>query len=211
MNQKGDVLAKILILGNSQVGKSSIMSQFIDGMFNETIPPTLGIDYKIHKMIAGGTEIKLQIWDTAGQERFKSITENFYKGAHGIILAFDLTDQESFSAIRNWLKSIYEKAGRNVVVCLCGNKLDLVTKAQNDITFNIRRDRFVRQSDIEDILQEVPIKYLQSSAKENLNIREAFQYLADELVQRNFNGELGTGDKIGKKGKSNNSSGGCCK
>lgn len=124
-----------MILGNSQVGKSSIMNQFIDKTFNETIPPTLGIDYKLYTMDSEGVEIKLQIWDTAGQERFRSITENFYKGAQGIILVFDLTDQESFSSIRNWLKNIYDKAGRNVVVCLLGNKQDLVAKADSDVSF----------------------------------------------------------------------------
>ena len=150
------------------------MNQFIDNVFNETIPPTLGIDYKIYKMQIGGQELKLQIWDTAGQERFKSITENFYKGAQGIVLVFDLTDQESFSSIRNWLKNIYEKAGRNVVICLLGNKKDLINKAENDVTFNIRRDRFVSQASIDELLAEVPIKYMESSAKDNLNIRTSF-------------------------------------
>jgi small GTP-binding protein len=145
MERRGDILAKILILGNSQVGKSSILNQFTDGIFSETIGPTLGIDYKINKVTIDGVEIKLQIWDTAGQERFRSITENFYKGAHGIILAFDLTDKESFSTIRNWLKNIYEKAGSNVIVCLLGNKLDLVNKAEANQDFSIDREKFVSE------------------------------------------------------------------
>lgn len=181
MNRNGDILAKILILGNSQVGKSSILNQFTEGVFTETIPPTLGIDYKINKVLVDGTEIKLQIWDTAGQERFKSITENFYKGAQGIILTFDLTDHESFAAIRNWLKNIYEKAGKNVIVCLLGNKLDIIEKADNDVTFKVNRDRFVRDEDIDELLREVPIKFLKSSAKTNVNIKEAFHYLAGEI------------------------------
>lgn len=181
MDRRGDILAKILILGNSQVGKSSILNQFTEGVFTETIPPTLGIDYKINKVNVEGTEIKLQIWDTAGQERFKSITENFYKGAQGIILVFDLTEHESFAAIRTWLKNIYEKAGKNVVVCLLGNKLDMVELANNDITFRIDRSKFVNEQDVDELLKEIPIKYFRSSAKSNLNIREAFNYLAQEI------------------------------
>ena len=215
MERRGDILAKILILGNSQVGKSSILNQFTDGIFSETIGPTLGIDYKINKVTVDGTEIKLQIWDTAGQERFRSITENFYKGAHGIVLVFDLCDKESFATIRNWLKNIYEKAGSNVIVCLVGNKLDLVKKANDDPNMIIDREKFVNdETDVNELLKETPIKYMKASAKENTNIRDAFLYLAKEIKEVNAEiiGAHSEGDKVTtKKGSSEGGSKGCCK
>ena len=186
MERHRDILAKIQILGNSQVGKSSILNQFTDGIFSETIGPTLGIDYKINKVTVDGVEIKLQIWDTAGQERFRSITENFYKGAHGIILAFDLTDKESFGTIRNWLKNIYEKAGSNTIVCILGNKLDLQKKYEVDPEGSgLDPSKFVQEEEVEKLLKEVPhIKYMRASAKENIQIRESFLYLAKDIKEQ---------------------------
>ena len=186
MERQSDILAKIQILGNSQVGKSSILNQFTDGIFSETIGPTLGIDYKINKVTVDGVEIKLQIWDTAGQERFRSITENFYKGAHGIILAFDLTDKESFSTIRNWFKNIYEKAGSDVIVCLIGNKVDLVRKYENDPeNSGLDGSKFVSEEEVEKLLKEVNnIKYMKASAKENIHIRDAFLHLAKDIKEQ---------------------------
>jgi len=181
MDRRNENLGKVLILGNSQVGKSSILNQFAEGVFSETITPTLGIDYKINQVAVGDKSIKLQIWDTAGQERFKSITENFYKGAQGILLVFDLTDASSFANITTWLKNIYEKAGKNVVVCLVGNKLDLAKKFAEDPT---KRDQLVREEDVNELIKQTGFHYLQTSAKENINIKEAFQYIAQELMKR---------------------------
>ena len=208
MERRNEILGKVLILGNSQVGKSSILNQFAEGVFSETIPPTLGIDYKINQVAVGDKSIKLQIWDTAGQERFKSITENFYKGAQGILLVFDLTDQNSFANIRTWLKNIYEKAGRNVVVCLVGNKVDLYRKLQEDPT---KQEKLVSDADVEELLKETNFHYLKTSAKENINIKEAFQYIAQELMKKletktkgkegTSLGSTGSGDGASKKSK----------
>ena len=99
MISSNELIFKILILGESRVGKSSILNQFTENVFTENIPPTLGIDYKIQKVKVGDIYVKLQIWDTAGQERFRSITEGFYKGCNGVLLVFDLSDLESFKRI----------------------------------------------------------------------------------------------------------------
>ena len=102
--------AKILILGESKVGKSSLLLRFTEDHFMETIGPTLGIDYKIKKIRSRAYNVNMQLWDTAGQERFKSIVESYYHGAHGIALVFDIGDRRSFTKIRNWMSNIEEKA-----------------------------------------------------------------------------------------------------
>ena len=186
IDRKGDLLGKVLILGNSQVGKSSILNQFTEGSFSESMPPTLGIDYKISQITVGDETIKLQIWDTAGQEKFKSITENFYKGAQGIILVFDLTDRDSFSNIRTWLKNVFEKAGKNVVICLVGNKLDLLDMYTRDKDkYHDELEKSVRQEEVDQLLTEHSFHYLKASAKKNVNIKEAFNFIAAELLKKN--------------------------
>ena len=112
-NYKQQITAKILILGESRVGKSSLLLRFTKNKFVETIGPTLGIDYQIKTMQCRSFTINMQLWDTAGQERFKSITESYYHGAHGIILVFDISDRRSFLKIRNWMENLREKTRRN--------------------------------------------------------------------------------------------------
>ena len=113
MNKK-EISCKVLILGESKVGKSSILNRFTEGVFTDNLPPTLGIDYKIMKMVVDDTDVKLQIWDTAGQERFRAITESFYRGCHGVILVFDVSDKETFEKVKGWIRSIKEKAGKGL-------------------------------------------------------------------------------------------------
>lgn len=210
IDKRGDILGKVLILGNSQVGKSSILNQFTEGSFSDSMPPTLGIDYKISQISVGGETIKLQIWDTAGQEKFKSITENFYKGAQGIILVFDLTDRDSFANIRVWLKNIFDKAGKNVVICLVGNKLDLWETYQKDPTM---QPKCVIQDEVDQLIAEYSFYYLRTSAKKNVNIKEAFNYLAAELLKRNadvIREHRGKNLKASAGDTSEKKEGGCC-
>lgn len=208
MDKRNEILGKVLILGNSQVGKSSILNQFAEGVFSETIPPTLGIDYKINQVQVGDKSIKLQIWDTAGQERFKSITENFYKGAQGILLVFDLTDSNSFANITTWLKNIHEKAGRNVVICLVGNKIDLYHKLKDDPS---KQDKLVKEEEVQALISENGFHYLKTSAKENINIKEAFQYIAQELMKKFETKTKGKdGSSLGGQGEKGKKPTKCC-
>lgn len=109
-NGTNQLTAKILILGESKVGKSSLLLRFTEDHFMETIGPTLGIDYKIKRVQSRSYDVNLQLWDTAGQERFKSIVESYYHGAHGVALVFDVGDRGSFEKIRKWMRNIEEKA-----------------------------------------------------------------------------------------------------
>lgn len=97
MNQVDyDYIFKILLIGNSAVGKSSLLMRFAEDIFSDTFLPTIGVDFKIRTIQAAGSKVKLQMWDTAGQERFKSILTSYYKGTHGVLLVFDITDRQSF-------------------------------------------------------------------------------------------------------------------
>jgi Ras-related protein Rab-1A len=132
MNQDYDYLFKLLLIGNSSVGKSSLLLRFSDNIFSEryhfylfSFLPTIGVDFKIRTFESSGSTVKLQIWDTAGQERFKTITASYYKGAHGIILVYDITDRQSFKDIENWLAEVDKYGNENVVKMLVGNKSDL--------------------------------------------------------------------------------------
>jgi len=102
LNQDYDYLFKVLIIGNSCVGKSNILLRFSENVFHESFLPTIGVDFKIKNVEVNDKVVKLHIWDTAGQERFKTITATYYKGAHGIIIVYDITDRSSFNDVENW-------------------------------------------------------------------------------------------------------------
>lgn len=213
IDKRGDLLGKVLILGNSQVGKSSILNQFTEKTFSASLPPTLGIDYKISQVKVGEEFIKLQIWDTAGQEKFKSITENFYKGAQGIVLVFDLTDRDSFMNIRTWIQNIHDKAGPETLVCLVGNKLDLWEEITQ--TGGEEADKLTKEAEVEALVEEFSFKYLKVSAKTGINVEEVFNYLAGELLAKNVDllkKHRGKGLKENKEGKEEEgkSDKGCC-
>ena len=104
--QDYDYLFKVLLIGNSSVGKSSLLLRFVDNQWNDLFVPTIGVDFKIRTMEIDNKNVKLQIWDTAGQERFKNITASYYRGAHGIFVVYDISDNESFKNINNWMNEI---------------------------------------------------------------------------------------------------------
>lgn len=120
-----DYVFKVLLIGNSSVGKSSLLLRFADNVFQETFYPTIGVDFKIRTFDNEGSIIKLQMWDTAGQEKFKTITSAYYKNAQGIILVYDVCDKKSFEDIQNWIGEIERYSNRETVRILVGNKCDL--------------------------------------------------------------------------------------
>ncbi|XP_048363498.1 ras-related protein Rab-10-like isoform X2 [Sphaerodactylus townsendi] len=125
MPQKA-LLAKIVMAGEPEVGKTSILRQYTQTSLAQpaSFIATIGIDFKVKTISLNDTTLKLQIWDTAGQERFRTLTTSYFRGAHGFVLVYDITNIESFQGIAHWMKAIYEKADENVEVILLGNKCD---------------------------------------------------------------------------------------
>ena len=124
--QRGtDLILKILVIGDSGVGKTNLITRYCENSYKNNYVATIGIDFKIKNFTLDNFSLRLQIWDTAGQERFKNMTNTFYKGAAGIVIAFSITDIQSFENVSTWVKQINNSAEEGVVKLLVGTKCDL--------------------------------------------------------------------------------------
>ncbi|EMP27244.1 Ras-related protein Rab-8B [Chelonia mydas] len=155
-----DYLFKLLLIGDSGVGKTCLLFRFSEDAFNTTFISTIGIDFKIRTIELDGKKIKLQIWDTAGQERFRTITTAYYRGAMGIMLVYDITNEKSFDNIKNWIRNIEEHASSDVERMILGNKCDMNEKRQ------------VSKEKGEKLAIDYGIKFLETSAKSSINVEE---------------------------------------
>ena len=124
-SQENDAVYKILLLGDSEVGKSCFLMRYADNVFVENYITTIGLDYKLkYVQLENGEKIKVQLWDTAGQDRYRTIAKNYYKGSHGILLLYDVTKINSFQNIREWIQNIKEEVYEKAIIFLIGNKID---------------------------------------------------------------------------------------
>ena len=168
---------KILVLGDSTVGKTAYIVRFCEGKFDSESIATIGVDSKTKFVSRQDKKIQLMIWDTAGQERFRSLSKSFYKGAHGIILMYDISNMESFKHIKNWINDVKNNVSmEKLAVLVVGNKSDLP-----------ENEKKVLKEDREKFENEQKIKIIEVSAKEDKNINESMVNLIDKLL------ELGVG------------------
>ncbi|XP_014733623.1 PREDICTED: ras-related protein Rab-37 [Sturnus vulgaris] len=168
-----ELCGKVMLLGDSGVGKTCFLLQFKDGAFlSGTFIATVGIDFRNKVVVVDGVKVKLQIWDTAGQERFRSVTHAYYRDAQALLLLYDITSKMSFDNIRAWLTEIHEYAQKDVVIMLLGNKAD------------VSSERAVRTEDGASLAREYGVPFMETSAKTGMNVELAFLAIAKELKQR---------------------------
>ena len=171
MNNDSTHVFKLLLVGKSGTGKSSLLMRFADEEFSESYISTIGLDFKVRTINLNGKEVKLQIWDTAGQERFKTITSSYYRGADGIFLVFDLSCRSSFTDLPRWIKDISKyNVNLKTNFFLLGNKSDL--KHERQVSHE-EAFKFANQNNME---------YLETSAKDDVNILHSFARFAEILV-----------------------------
>ena len=164
MSEKAEpkIIVKLLLLGDSSVGKTSIIIKYISNKFMDTNIATLGVDYMDKTVDYNNLKVFLQIWDTSGEEKFRSITRNFYRNADGLLVVFDLTCKESFNHVKNWINEAKEHKN-DIKTILVGNKLDLEDEREVDKETALK---FAEKNNL---------KYLETSAKNGKNINNSFK------------------------------------
>jgi len=169
---KKEFLYKILILGDSSVGKTCFLTRYADNTFQEVHMSTIGIDYKLKNVkMEDGKIVKLQIWDTAGQDRFRSITKNYYKGANGIVVIFSVTDKKTFGNVKSWIHQIKAEVDEKVTIILVGNKID------------DEENREVTKEEGEEAARNFGLDFFECSAKTGENINSTFNELVLKMVE----------------------------
>lgn len=167
-----EVAIKVVIVGNGAVGKSSMIQRYCKNIFTKDYKKTIGVDFLEKRINLDGEEILLMLWDTAGQEEFDALTKAYYRGAQGCVLAFSTTDRDSFEAIESWKQKVEEEVGPNIPTCLIQNKIDLID------------DAVVSQEDANSLAKRLKVRFYRTSVKEDLNINEVFEYLAQQHLKR---------------------------
>lgn len=164
-----DYLLKLLLIGDSGVGKTCLLFRFAEDSFNPAFISTIGIDFKIRTIDVDGKRLKLQIWDTAGQERFRTITTAYYRGAAGIMLVYDVTSERSFDNIKNWMRNIEEYAAEDVEKMIVANKCDLDDK------------RVISKERGQTLAMEHGVDFQETSAKSGDMVYESFLKIAKSI------------------------------
>ena len=193
-----DIVFKILLLGDSEVGKSCFLMRYSENVFVENYITTIGLDYKLkYVKLDSGKTVKVQLWDTAGQERFRTIAKSYYKGAHGIILIYDVTNRKTFDNIRKWLNQIKDEVSNKISIILVANKID----CEDEI-------RTVTKEEGEELAKSAGLPIFEASAKDSINVNESFQFLIERIDENitNINEQITT--KLNNN-KQNNKKG-CC-
>ncbi|XP_072233464.1 EF-hand calcium-binding domain-containing protein 4B [Leuresthes tenuis] len=167
-----DRLFKVVLVGNSSVGKTSLLRSFCEGRFHPSTTATVGIDYSVKTITLDNMQIAMQLWDTAGQERYRSITKQFFRKADGVVVMYDVTVEESFKAVHPWIINVQEAAGEGIPILLIGNKMDM------------ERERAVSFKDAEQLAFENKVMFFEVSAYTGKNVTESLTHLARVLMEQ---------------------------
>ena len=175
-NKDYDYIFKLVLIGDTCVGKSCILVRFSDDIFDDNYVTTIGVDFRFKTMVVKNKVVKIQIWDTAGQERYRSITTAYYRGAATIIICCDCTNKESFNNIKNWVEEIGKYTDKDAV-----DKMVFMNKC--DLT----EERCIKKDEIDKFEKENGIKVLEVSAKTGEGIDKGFEYIIEKLIDKNDN------------------------
>lgn len=171
MSIEYDYLMKIIVVGDSQVGKSSLLLRYTEGTFNQNQTSTIGLDLKLRTENIDGKVCRVQIWDTAGQERFRTITHTFYRQTHGVLIVFDLTNEDSFKSVKKWYDEIKNYSPENTIIVLVGNKMDQKEK------------RVVNFEDAQSFANDLGVGYTETSARNSDNVEKVFREITNRVYK----------------------------
>ena len=167
-----DILLKLVMIGDSGVGKTNILSRYINNEFSSITKATVGVEFFSTIIKKNNKLIKLQIWDTAGQERYKSITSAYYKGAKGAFVVYDITKMKTFKNLDKWITELKANGNEDIYIILIGNKLDL------------EKNREVMTNDVKRKAEELKVWYFETSALDGSNIEHAFDVIVEEMSKK---------------------------
>merc|ERR1711977_96966 len=210
-NDEYDYLFKVVLIGDSGVGKSNLLSRFTRNEFNLDSKSTIGVEFATRSIQVDNKTIKAQIWDTAGQERYRAITSAYYRGAVGALLVYDISKHQTYENVTRWLKELRDHADSNIVIMLVGNKSDL------------RHLRAVPTEEAKQFASENNLSFIETSALDASNVELAFQNILTEIYrivsqkaldQGEGGGAMPTGERkvleISKSTDDSAKKGGCC-
>ncbi|KAK8587628.1 hypothetical protein V6N13_086609 [Hibiscus sabdariffa] len=190
-SQKIDYIFKVVLIGDSAVGKSQILARFARNEFSLDSKATIGVEFQTRTLVIEHKSVKAQIWDTAGQERYRAVTSAYYRGAVGAMLVYDITKRQTFDHIPRWLEELRGHADKNIVIILIGNKTDL------------ENQRAVSTDDAKEFAQKEGLFFLETSALEATNVETAFLTVLTEIYNILNKKSLAAGEN---QGNGNNTS-----
>lgn len=183
MSNKYDYLFKLVVIGDTNIGKSCLLSRFIDNYYSTSFISTIGVDFKVKTIKIDNKLIKIQIWDTAGQCRFRTITNSYYRGSHGIFIVYDISNRQSFNNIEIWIRDVNKFVSDNTIKMLIGTKSDL------------NNQRKVSKEEAQLLADKLNMNYIETSAKDNININDPFINISKELL-KNYNQKIESNKEI---------------